>query len=131
MRSVSRPQKSSVSLPLTTLLVRNIALQYPKSGLNDGPLLVYLTARDRDRGEAALQQLRKDTQLKNAKALAQDGGLTDVKYHQLDVSDTKSIDEFCDFLKREHPEGIDVLVNNAGVALTGFGMISTILRSLE
>jgi carbonyl reductase 1 len=87
--------------------------------------LVYLTARDRHRGEAALQQLQTDTQLKSAKALAQDGGSTDVKYHQLDISDSKSIDSFCEFLRKEHPEGIDVLINNAGVALDGFGRFSS------
>ena len=103
------------------LPVRNLALQYPRSALNDGPLLVYLTARDRGRGEAALQRLQTDRQLQSAKALAQDGGLTDVQYHQLDISDGGSIASFCDFLKKEHPEGIDVLVNNAGVALDGFG----------
>lgn len=81
-----------------------------------------MTARDKGRGEAALEQLRTDPQLKNAKALKQDGGLTDVKYHQLDISDSKSITTFCDFLKKEHSDGIDVLVNNAGVALNGFGM---------
>lgn len=101
--------------------MRNLALQYPRSALNDGPLLVYLTARDRGRGEAAVQRLETDRQLKSAKALAQDGGLTDVKYHPLDISDSRSIDSFCEFLKKEHPEGIDVLVNNAGVALDGFG----------
>lgn len=104
--------------------MRQLALQYPKSTLNDGPFLVYLTARDRHRGEAALQQLQTDTQLKSAKALAQDGGPTAVKYRQLDISDSKSIDSFCEFLRKEHPEGIDVLVNNAGVALDGFGRFS-------
>src|SRR6202034_290112 len=97
--------------------------------LKDGPFLVYLTARDRHRGEAALQQLQTDTQLKSAKALAQDGGPTAVKYHQLDISDSKSIDSFCEFLRKEHPEGIDVLVNNAGVALDGFGRFSPLSSS--
>lgn len=102
--------------------MRNLALQYPKSALNDGPLLVYLTARDRGRGEVALRQLQTDVQLQSAKALVQDGGHTDVKYHQLDISDSGSIDSLCEFLRKEHSEGIDVLVNNAGVALDGFGM---------
>lgn len=103
--------------------VRNLALQYPRSALHDGYLLVYLTARDRGRGEAALRLLPTDGQLKSSKALGQYGGLTDVNYGQLDISDSNSIDSFCAFLQKEHPEGIDVLVNNAGVALDGFGTI--------
>ena len=118
---------SCAKLPLTTLLVRNLALQYPQSALNDGPFLVYLTARDRGRGEAALQQLQTDGQLKGAKGLSQDGGPTELKYRQLDVSDSKSIGSFCEFLRKEHPEGIDVLVNNAGIALDGFGRFSFLL----
>ena len=106
---------------LTKGKVRNIALRYSGSALNDGPLLIYLTARDQGRGEAALQLLQTDGKLKRAKALAQDGGSTHVKYHQLDISDKASISSFCDFLKSEHPEGIDVMVNNAGVALNGLG----------
>jgi len=44
-----------------------------------------------------------------------------VKYTQLDVSDEASRKKFEEFLKKEHPDGIDMLVNNAGVALNGFG----------
>ena len=58
--------------------------------------------------------------MKTANALKQDGGLTDVKYHQLDVSDHTSVSSFTNFLKAEHPSGIDFVVNNAGVALSGF-----------
>jgi carbonyl reductase 1 len=126
--SVSLP---CANLPLTTLPVRNLALQYPKSTLNDGPFLVYLTARDRGRGEAALQQLQADGQLKGAKVLAQDGGPTEPKYRQLDISDSKSIGSFAEFLRKEHPEGIDVLVNNAGIALDGFGRFSFYYGSLN
>ncbi|KAB8339231.1 hypothetical protein FH972_022165 [Carpinus fangiana] len=101
-------------------IVRNIALQYPKSSLNNGPLLIYLTARDASRGEQALKDINADSQLRDAKALRSDGGLADIKYHSLDVSSHQSIDAFASFLKKEHPEGIDLLVNNAGVALDGF-----------
>lgn len=88
-------------------IVRQLALQYPKSPLNDGPLLIYLTARDRNRGEEALKILHDDPVLKKAKALASDGGLADIKFHELDISKTKSIQEFSSFLKKEHPDGID------------------------
>ena len=49
--------------------------------------------------------------------MAQDGGDTTIRYHALDISQSKSIRQFCDFLKKEHPDGIDVVVNNAGTAL--------------
>ena len=104
-------------------IVRNLALQYPSSALNNGPLLIYLCARDKARGEDAVKTLEGDAQLKKAKALVKDGGLTTVKYHGLDISKTKSIMDFAEFLEKEHPEGIDVVVNNAGIAMNGFGMI--------
>lgn len=37
------------------------------------------------------------------------------KFHQLDVTDEKSLNTFHDFIKNEHG-GIDVLVNNAAIA---------------
>jgi NAD(P)-dependent dehydrogenase (short-subunit alcohol dehydrogenase family) len=37
------------------------------------------------------------------------------KFHQLDVTDQKSLEIFRDFIKNEHG-GIDVLVNNAAIA---------------
>lgn len=106
------------------LLVRQLALQYPKSSLNNGPLLLYLTARDKERGEEALEKIHKDDQLKRASALQQYGGPTEVRYHQLDISQTNSIRMFSDFLKKEHPEGIDIVINNAGIAMDGFSQSS-------
>ena len=105
-------------------VVRHLALQYPSSALsNNGslPLLIYLTARDQGRGEEAVKSLQNDAQLKKTKALSQDGGLSTVKYKNLDISKDESIEEFATFLKKEHPEGIDVLINNAGIAMNGFG----------
>ncbi|KAL6715180.1 hypothetical protein ACLMJK_007444 [Lecanora helva] len=101
-------------------VVRNIALQYPSSTFNNGPLLIYLTARDQSRGEEAVKTLQNDAQLKKAKALASDGGLATIKYHGLDISKPKSITDFASFLKAEHPDGIDMVVNNAGIAMQGF-----------
>ncbi|TKA73300.1 hypothetical protein B0A49_04546 [Cryomyces minteri] len=101
-------------------IVRNLALQYPKSPYHDGPFLIYLTARDQNRGEQALQSLHSDSELKRAKVLAQDGGDATIRYHQLDISDTGSITAFADYLKKEHPEGIDFVINNAGIAMQGF-----------
>jgi carbonyl reductase 1 len=88
-------------------IVRQLALQYPKSPFNNGSLLIYLTARDKNRGEQALKEIYNDPLLKKGKALSTDGGLADVQYHQLDISDSSSIETFSSFLKKEHPEGID------------------------
>uniref|UniRef100_D8PZI4 Carbonyl reductase n=1 Tax=Schizophyllum commune (strain H4-8 / FGSC 9210) TaxID=578458 RepID=D8PZI4_SCHCM len=100
-------------------IVRKLALQYPSSPLNNGPLCLYLTARNESRGQAALEALRSDPQLSKAKVLKPDGGLVDLKFHVLDVSEEKRIDAFVDYLKEEHGE-IDVVVNNAGIAMDGF-----------
>ncbi|KAL8825943.1 MAG: hypothetical protein Q9170_007597 [Blastenia crenularia] len=101
-------------------VVRNLALQYPTSSFNNGPFLIYLTARDQHRGEEAVAALHNDAQLKAAKALSSDGGPTSIKYHALDISQSNSITDFASFLKDEHPDGIDMVVNNAGIAMQGF-----------
>ncbi|XP_039084902.1 carbonyl reductase [NADPH] 1-like [Hyaena hyaena] len=63
---------------------------------------VVLTARDESRGQAALQQLKAE-------------GLSP-RFHLLDINDLQSIHTLCDFLRKEYG-GLDVLVNNAGIAL--------------
>lgn len=112
-------------------IVRNLALQYPKSSFNNGALLVYLTARDQSKGEEAIKLLLNDAQLKRAGALSEDGGLTTIKYHQLDISDKKSIDEFASFLKKAHPDGVDFAINNAGIAMNGFGELDSGIASRQ
>ncbi|KAK2013623.1 carbonyl reductase [Colletotrichum eremochloae] len=101
-------------------VVRQLALQYPKSPLNNGSLLIYLTSRDKSRGEQAVSNIQSDADLKQAKALSTHGGAADIKYHQLDISDSNSISNFASFLKKEHPDGIDFVINNAGIAMQGF-----------
>ena len=85
-------------------------------------MLVYLTARDTPRGEDALANIQHDKALKEAKALGEDGGMTDVKFHQLDIIHSGSIQGLVDDLAREHPGGLDFVVNNAGIAMDGFSM---------
>ena len=72
-----------------------------------------------------MKTLLADPQLKAAKALSQDGGLTTIKFNGLDISDESSIKNFRDLIKKEHPDGIDILVNNAGIAMEGFSRSST------
>ncbi|KAI9866225.1 MAG: hypothetical protein M1823_009175, partial [Watsoniomyces obsoletus] len=55
-----------------------------------------------------------------ASALRADGGLTNVKYLQLDIEDQDSIKAFATKLKESHADGIDFLINNAGIAMQGF-----------
>ncbi|XP_043330620.1 carbonyl reductase [NADPH] 1-like [Cervus canadensis] len=62
---------------------------------------VVLTARDEARGLAAVQQLQAE-------------GLSP-RFHQLDITDLQSIRAVRDFLHKEYG-GLDVLVNNAGIA---------------
>ncbi|KAL7983596.1 hypothetical protein Chor_000472 [Crotalus horridus] len=65
---------------------------------------VYLTARDSERGKAAVTQLSEE-------------GLKPL-FHQLDINDLESIQTLRDFLKEKYG-GLDVLVNNAGIAFKG------------
>ena len=49
-----------------------------------------------------------------------------MKLHELDISKTASIRSFADFLRRTHPQGIDIVINNAGIAMRGFD--ATVVR---
>ncbi|XP_022126589.1 carbonyl reductase [NADPH] 1-like [Pieris rapae] len=62
---------------------------------------VFLTSRDINRGQNAVAELNKE-------------GLRP-KYHQLDITDPKSVEKFRDYLK-ENYGGLDILVNNAAIA---------------
>ncbi|XP_035456826.1 carbonyl reductase [NADPH] 3-like [Spodoptera frugiperda] len=62
---------------------------------------VYLTSRNVERGAAAVAALERE-------------GLRP-RYHQLDITDTHSLETFRDYIKKNY-DGIDILVNNAGIA---------------
>ena len=63
-----------------------------------------------------MRTLNEDEQLKKAKVLEQDGGNIKVSYHELDISKKESIHKFRDYLKKEHSQGIDFVINNAGLS---------------
>ncbi|CAN1729018.1 (+)-neomenthol dehydrogenase, partial [Linum perenne] len=67
-------------------------------------ILVVLTARDRDRGLQAVQQL-----------IEHDSSLADnIVFQQLDVTNTSSISSLASFIKTQFGK-LDILVNNAGI----------------
>ena len=61
---------------------------------------VYLTSRDENRGRKACEELRKS-------------GLNPI-FHQLDVTDEKSIQAFVNHIRDENEE-VEILINNAGI----------------
>ncbi|CAI5467892.1 unnamed protein product [Closterium sp. Yama58-4] len=78
---------------------------YIARGLAGEGLTTVLTARDPGLGQEAVKKLQGE-------------GLQEVEFHQLDISDQSSIDSFARWLKDTHG-GLDVLVNNAGMAYKG------------
>jgi carbonyl reductase 1 len=52
--------------------------------------------------------LQQDSALLAARALRAEGGLSEIVFAPLDISDATSVAEFADFLKAEHPAGIDI-----------------------
>lgn len=63
--------------------------------------VVYLTSRDVERGQKAIQQLN-ELNLKP-------------KFHQLNIDDQQSVDKFQEYIKNTYG-GVDILVNNAAIA---------------
>lgn len=76
-------------------IVKRLAPQF------DG--LVYLTARNEELGQKALNELKAQN-------------LTNVRYHQLDIDSQESINTFATYLK-DTCQGLDVLINNASIQL--------------
>ncbi|KAF6203739.1 hypothetical protein GE061_002073 [Apolygus lucorum] len=74
-------------------IVKNLCSQFKGT--------VYLTSRDVERGKQSVEKLKQE-------------GLRPA-FHQLDILDPKSIEEFASFLEKTHG-GIDILVNNAAIA---------------
>ncbi|XP_071693403.1 (+)-neomenthol dehydrogenase-like isoform X2 [Rutidosis leptorrhynchoides] len=72
--------------------------------LADHQVIVVLTARDQKRGVNAVDKL-------------QSSGLSDIVFHQLDVTDPASIASLANFINDRFGK-LDILVNNAGISST-------------
>ncbi|VDQ13997.1 unnamed protein product [Trichobilharzia regenti] len=44
----------------------------------------------------------------------------DVKFHQLDITEPESRKSFLEFVRKNYPDGINIAVNNAGIAYKVF-----------
>jgi len=75
---------------------------------------VILTSRDLGRARAAQQKLADEDHVQ-------------VKYHQLDITDDSSIASLAEHVKKEYG-GLDVLVNNAGMAFKGDAFDENVAR---
>uniref|UniRef100_A0A914BVB9 carbonyl reductase (NADPH) n=1 Tax=Acrobeloides nanus TaxID=290746 RepID=A0A914BVB9_9BILA len=68
--------------------------------------IIYLAARNISLGEEALKKVKSEL----------DGKLnSDIRFHQLDITDESSCKNFAEYIKKEHG-GLDILINNAGFA---------------
>ncbi|KAB0361950.1 hypothetical protein FD754_006106 [Muntiacus muntjak] len=92
---------SSIRVALVTGANKGLGFAITRDLCRRFPGDVVLTARDEARGRAAVQQLQAE-------------GLSP-RFHQLDIDDLQSIRTVRDFLRKEYG-GLDVLVNNAGIA---------------
>lgn len=79
-------------------IVTKLAQTYGSTGEWD----VYLTARNVDLGKRACEELQ--------------GKGLQVKFHQLDITDVQSRKTFLEYMKTHYPDGINIAVNNAGIA---------------
>ncbi len=91
-------------LALVTGANRGIGLEITRQLARKG-LHVILTSRDPQKGQAAAAELHRDH--------------PHITYHPLDVTDPQSIKALADHIKTHHT-GLDILINNAGIALQGF-----------
>lgn len=94
--------------------VRQLAFQYSSSTFNRGPLLIYMTSRNKESGEKALQTVTQ--QIQEHQATTKDASPpVEVKLALLDIESDESIAAFAASMAANHPGGIDILINNAAV----------------
>ena len=74
--------------------------------LQPGRWIVYMTARNNDKGRAALIEVINETN---------DFANVFPLFYQLDIDVVESIENFKRYIAENHTNGIDVLINNAGI----------------
>ncbi|CAL9159981.1 unnamed protein product [Musa hybrid cultivar] len=107
---------TSKMIALVTGANKGIGLEICRQLLSKG-VMVILTARDEQRGLAAIANLQ-----------ASGASDSDVLFHQLDVADSASVASLADFV-RDRFGKLDVLVNNA--AVSGLALSPEILSSFK
>jgi carbonyl reductase 1 len=101
---------SNQSVAVVTGSNRGIGLEISRNLAKEG-LTTIMAARNAADGEAAKKMV--DEEVRKAAS----GGK--VLFHQLDISDKSSVEEFAAWVKASFPEGLSILVNNAGMAYKG------------
>ncbi|KAJ2779035.1 hypothetical protein H4R18_004241 [Coemansia javaensis] len=108
-------------------IARQLLLQTQK------PVIVYLTARSVERGQATFDEIKREQLTRRPQpgggggggGSGSDGGAAapqenELRFHQLDVADPSSIRVFIDYMTLMHGAlSIDVLINNAGGVVKG------------
>jgi len=94
------PNPSNTRIAVVTGGNKGIGLEVCRQLASAG-ITVVLTARDKTRGTAAMEKLR-------------EAGLSNVIFHQLEITDAPSIAWLADFLKPCFGK-LDVLINNAAI----------------
>jgi len=101
-------------------IVRNLILR------SSSPLLVYATARDVERGTQSVQDLLVEKPV----ATALQDKSSEIKFLQLDIGDSASIQKFKEQLQEElGEESISILINNAGIATKGSTFNSGVVKA--
>ncbi|CAG8623589.1 8351_t:CDS:2 [Paraglomus occultum] len=95
-------------------IVRNLAVEYSKSiyPQTTPKLVIYLTSRDVSRGMATLAEVTRE--LEDKKVLEAEGGPAEIRFGELDITDSTSVNNFKKTVQNVCGE-VDILINNAAL----------------
>ncbi|RIB01571.1 hypothetical protein C2G38_2009949 [Gigaspora rosea] len=106
-------------------IVRNLALSYASLSSSQ-PLTILLTARNPALGQNSADKLHEELKPKNV--LTDDGGIVDLKFLSLDITDEQSIKDVKKVIEKDYG-GLDVLINNAAIAFKGNAFDVNVVRT--